>query len=78
MVQQKRLHRTRLRRWVGTTMTVLVDAQRDFGSFTGRHAGQAYEVDGTTLVSADGLQVGDWAHVRVTGTRGYDLIAEQT
>ncbi len=76
MTQQKRLHRSRLKRWMGTTLTVLVDAQRDFGTFACRHPGQAFEVDGSTLLSAGHAAVGSWAQVRVTGVSGYDLLAE--
>jgi ribosomal protein S12 methylthiotransferase len=76
MTQQKRLHRARQKRWVGRTLTVLIDAQRDFGAYTCRHSGQAHEVDGCTLLHADGLAVGGWAEVRITGTSGYDLVAE--
>jgi ribosomal protein S12 methylthiotransferase len=76
MSQQKKLHRQRLARWKGKTMRMLVDAQRDFGQFACRHYGQASEVDGATLVTAENLRVGEWAEVRVTGAKGYDLIGE--
>ena len=76
MTQQKKLHRAKLKRWVGKELKVVVDTQRDFGEFATRHFGQASEVDGATLVSGEGLAVGEWATVRVTGSKGYDLIAE--
>ena len=76
MTQQRRLHRARAKRWLGQTLTVLVDAQRDFGRFACRHYGQAAEVDGVTLVEAEGLRVGDWAKVRITAVDGYDLRGE--
>lgn len=76
MEQQRRLHRGRARRWVGRELTVLVDEQRDFGLFACRHYGQAHGVDGVTLVADDRLAVGAWATVRITGTTGYDLVAE--
>jgi len=76
MTQQKRLHKARLKRWQGRELTVLVDAQRDFETFACRHYGQASEVDGHTLVVGDGLRVGTWAMVRITGTSGYDLTGE--
>jgi ribosomal protein S12 methylthiotransferase len=75
MTQQKKLHRARLARWKGRELKVLVDAQRDFDTFACRHYGQASEVDGATIVSGEGLRVGDWATVKVTGTSGYDLKA---
>jgi ribosomal protein S12 methylthiotransferase len=76
MTQQKRLHRKRLARWTGRELTVLVDGQRDFGVYTCRHYGQAHDVDGATVVHGDGLQVGAWARVTVTGRDGYDLVAD--
>jgi ribosomal protein S12 methylthiotransferase len=74
--QQSALHVQRLGRWIGRELTVLVDAQRDFGAFACRHAGQAHGVDNVTLVEDDRLEVGAWARVRVTGVRGVDLVAE--
>jgi ribosomal protein S12 methylthiotransferase len=76
MTQQKKLHKVRLKRWTGQELKVLVDAQRDFGEFSCRHYGQASEVDGVTIVKSDLLGVGDWTKVRVTGGKGYDLVAE--
>lgn len=74
--QQQRLHAQRLERWRGRELTVLVDAQRDFGVFACRHYGQAHDVDNVTLVESDRLEVGRWARVRVVGTAGVDLVAE--
>lgn len=76
MQQQRTLHEQRQQRWLGQTLTVLVDEQRDFGRFACRHAGQASEVDSITLVDDDHLQVGTWAQVRITGFHDYDLVAE--
>jgi ribosomal protein S12 methylthiotransferase len=74
--QQTRLHIERLARWQGRELTVLVDAQRDFGTFACRHYGQAHNVDNVTLVESDRLEVGQLAQVRITGTQGVDLLAE--
>lgn len=76
MQQQHELHQSKLQRWIGKELTVLVDEQLDFDRFACRHAGQASEVDNITLVEQDGLQVGDWAHVRISGTSDYDLIGQ--
>ncbi len=76
MTRQQRIHRERAKRWVGRELEVLVDSQRDFETFTARHYGQAHEVDGATLVSAQALTIGSRVRVRVTGRTGYDLIAE--
>ena len=76
MTQQKKLHKARAKRWIGKELKVLVDAQRDFGRFACRHYGQASEVDGATLVETEVATVGDLLDVRITGMKGYDLIAE--
>ncbi len=76
MTQQKRLHRARLKRWIGSEQRLLVDAQRDFGSFTARHFGQAHEVDGVTTLTSERAEVGGWVTARITAAKGYDLIAE--
>ena len=75
MSQQKKLHRAKLKRWIGTEQKVLVDSQADFGVFRCRHFGQAHEVDAATILASETARVGDWAHVRITGIKGYDLVA---
>ncbi len=76
MTQQKKLHRAKQKRWVGKELQVLVDSQRDFGEFTARHFGQASEVDGATFIHGENLAIGDWATVRITKAKGYDLLGE--
>ncbi|MBA3686988.1 MAG: 30S ribosomal protein S12 methylthiotransferase RimO [Planctomycetes bacterium] len=76
MVQQRKLHKQRQKRWVGRELDVLVDAQRDFGEYACRHYGQASEVDAATLVRSDLAAIGAFTRVRVTGVKGYDLVAE--
>ena len=75
MSQQKKLHRARLKRWIGRELEVLVDAQRDFGTFACRHYGQASEVDSATVLASELATVGEFARVRITGAKGYDLVA---
>lgn len=76
MDQQQGLHHQRLQRWHGQELRVLVDQQLDFDSFACRHAGQASEVDNITIVQANGLNVGDWADVRISDIQDYDLIGD--
>lgn len=76
MTVQAELQDTILGRWAGRELVVLVDEQEDFDRFRCRHYGQAGEVDPATLVADDGLMVGERARVRVTGTAGYDLVAD--
>jgi MiaB/RimO family radical SAM methylthiotransferase len=64
---------------VGETLEVLIEDDDDTGpgTFTGRAAHQAPEVDGVTTVrSALPLVPGDMVRVVVTGTEGVDLIAD--
>ena len=77
MTQQKKLHKAKLKRWVGSQQRVLVDAQADFGVFRCRHFGQAHEVDAVTILASETAVVGEWAEVRITGTKDYDLIATE-
>lgn len=76
MSEQKKIHRAQAKRWVGKELRVLIDEQKDFGVFSCRHAGQAHEVDPVTLVHSETGSVGDWAKVRITGIKGYDLLGE--
>ncbi len=76
MTAQAAHHQRRSQRWLGRELTVLVDEQRDFGTYATRHFGQASEVDAVTLVAAETAPVGDFIQVRVTGIDGYDLVAE--
>jgi ribosomal protein S12 methylthiotransferase len=64
---------------LGETLDVLIedDDEAGPGSFTGRAAHQAPEVDGVTTVrSAAPLAPGDMVRVVVTGSDGVDLIAD--
>ena len=76
MRQQAELHQTRLERWIGRQLDVLIDEQADFGSYLGRHYGQAVEVDNCTRVMAEVLPIGERVGVRIVGRDGYDLVAE--
>ena len=75
MSQQKKLHKAKLKRWIGSEQRVLVDSQLDFGVFRCRHFGQAHEVDSATILASEKATVGDWMTVRITGAKGYDLVA---
>ena len=62
---------------VGETVEVLVEeVDAEAGTAEGRAAHQAPEVDGSTTVVGDGLQVGRIVSARVVGTDGADLVAE--
>jgi ribosomal protein S12 methylthiotransferase len=87
-VKQERLERfmeiqaeisaTRLERRIGQTMTVLVDEITDDGTALARSYADAPEIDGVVIIeNSDGLQVGEFARVRITDAGDHDLWAEQ-
>jgi hypothetical protein len=62
---------------VGETVAVLIEECVGGGTYVGRAAHQAPEVDGvTTLTSPTPLAVGDIAVARVVDAEGVDLVAE--
>ncbi len=64
---------------LGETLDVLIEepASGEGGTFTGRAAHQAPEVDGVTTVrSALPLAPGDMVRAVVTGSDGVDLVAD--
>ncbi len=64
---------------VGGEIVVLVDEWDTdrAGTVEGRGAHQAPEVDGsTTVIDADGIELGDLVRARVIGTDGIDLVAQ--
>ncbi|QBI53254.1 30S ribosomal protein S12 methylthiotransferase RimO [Streptomonospora litoralis] len=61
---------------VGSTVEVLIEAELDDGTYEGRAAHQAPEVDGSTVVHGSGLAVGDLVRATVTEAAGADLVAD--
>ena len=65
---------------LGETLDVLIEEEADdgpSGSYLGRAAHQAPEVDGvTTVMSPAPLAAGDMVRAVVTGSEGVDLIAD--
>ena len=61
---------------VGEEVEVLVEETRGRGRATGRHRGQAPEVDGNVLLSGYGGPPGRFSRARVTGARAWDLLAK--
>ena len=61
---------------VGSRMEVVIDAPGDEdGVWLARSRTQAPDVDSITFVEGEGLSVGEFIEVEVTGADGYDLIA---
>ena len=77
MALQQAVSTRRLRRWIGRTVQVLVEAVNG-ASATGRTEGQAPEIDGEThldLRDLPGTRPGDFVLAEVTGSGEYDLNA---
>ncbi|GAB4228702.1 MAG: 30S ribosomal protein S12 methylthiotransferase RimO [Deltaproteobacteria bacterium] len=60
---------------VGETLEVLVETAAPRGGGTGRHRGQAPEVDGSVRLSGSAVTRGSIVRARVTGAREWDLRA---
>ncbi len=66
----------RLRRRVGRTLRVLVDAVAD-GAASARSEADAPEIDGMVRIADAGrVRVGEFADVEIVGSSAYDLVAE--
>src|SRR4030095_1961829 len=75
MHTQARISAERLRRKIGKTIDVLVDAV-DGDTAIARSSADAPEIDGVVhIAAARGLRVGQFARVRVTGADAHDLQA---
>jgi ribosomal protein S12 methylthiotransferase len=61
---------------IGKVVKVLVEEKQKNNIFSGRSTFQAPEVDGITYINADRLQVGCFAHAKITDALEYDLIGE--
>jgi ribosomal protein S12 methylthiotransferase len=60
----------------GAVLDVLVEEHPEKGLFLGRSMFQAPEVDGLTIIHADGLKRGRICRIRVVDSLEYDLIGE--
>lgn len=79
METQAEISATRLERRIGQTMTVLVDEITDDGTALTRSYADAPEIDGVVIVeNSEGLEVGEFAQVRIIDAGDHDLWAETT
>jgi ribosomal protein S12 methylthiotransferase len=76
MRQQQRIAIEINRAMVGRTVPVLVERKLGRGSWEGRTAGDAPDIDTIITVRGAGLAEGTITKARVTGFRGYDLVGE--
>jgi len=63
-------------RHVGKTYPVLVEENPEKGVYIGRTQFQAPEVDGTTFIYSQGLEIGTIVRVRITDAFEYDIAGE--
>jgi len=83
LARQQRLSAERLRRRIGSRITVMIDgpasSPRDKrhgpGQYAARTVGSAWEVDGGVVVQGEHLEAGTLVPVTVTGSAAYDLFA---
>jgi ribosomal protein S12 methylthiotransferase len=77
MAVQSRISAARLKRRVGDTLTVLVDAHEGKAALA-RGAADAPEIDGVVrIANGDGLRAGQFARVLVTASDEHDLAAKR-
>ena len=78
MLAQQEVAFAKARRMKGQAIEVLIErpAKLDADQWVARNRWQAPEIDSTTLVNAVGLHAGQMVEVKVSGSEGYDLVAE--
>jgi ribosomal protein S12 methylthiotransferase len=80
MGQQREISRENNEKYLGRTVTVLVEESPEENLFIGRHAGQAPEVDGITYIHVKSphsvVTTGIFTRVRIIDTLEYDLVGE--
>lgn len=76
MRQQQRIALEVNRAMVGRTVAVLVEKKLGRGSWEGRTAGDAPDIDTIITVRGKNLDEGQITRARITGFRGYDLVGE--
>jgi ribosomal protein S12 methylthiotransferase len=78
METQAEISAARLERRIGQEMTVLVDEITDDGTALARSYADAPEIDGVVIIeNSAGLEVGEFARVRITDAGDHDLWAER-
>jgi ribosomal protein S12 methylthiotransferase len=77
MELQAEISAAKLARKIGQEMTVLVDEITDDGTAIARSSADAPEIDGVVIIeNSAGLEVGEFARVRITDAGEHDLWAE--
>jgi len=76
MRAQQEIAFTANQRRVGQSLACLIEDVEDSGLCIGRFSGQAPEIDSICLIHNCQAAPGTFVNARVTGTEGYDLVAE--
>jgi ribosomal protein S12 methylthiotransferase len=80
MGRQQEISRKNNEKYLGQTLSVLVEEVAEDNLFIGRHAGQAPEVDGITYIRVKSphcvVKRGSFTRVRIIDTLEYDLVGE--
>jgi ribosomal protein S12 methylthiotransferase len=78
MSVQRSISRKKNRALVGRELEVLVEGPSEESELvmTGRHAGQAPEIDGMVYLSGGPVLPGELRRVRITGANDYDLVGD--
>ena len=78
MARGRRIRKEKIRGLGGKTIEVLVEDRADEMGYvlSGRHAGQAPEIDGITYLVSTVANPGDLVSARVVKTGDFDLVAE--
>ncbi len=78
MALQRKIAREKNRALVGRELDVLVDGPSEEHEFvmTGRHAGQAPEIDGSVYLSEGQAHPGEMRRVRIAQSSDWDLVGE--
>jgi len=77
MELQTEISAAKLERKIGREMTVLVDEITEDGTALARSSADAPEIDGVVIIeNSDGLEVGEFARVRIIDAGEHDLWAE--
>lgn len=77
MAEQQKIAFAKNRLHIGRELLCLVESVNRRHRTTGRYYGQAPCIDGVCIVRSCRCKAGEFARVRITGSRGYDLVAQE-
>jgi len=77
MLSQQQIAFAKNKNRIGSRLACLVDSAGGSGTARGRFYGQAPEIDGICHIKNCSAKAGEFVEVKITGTRDYDLVAQQ-